>query len=354
MGLGVVSTHRRYSVSSGEHIRNSTSDLTDKRKRTMDETSLSRLGREAYRNGNFDLAASYYRKSLELQPDDYDLVNRLGSVLILQSKYAAAAQVYSDAITRLEKEKAGEVLGNMHISLAEVYMSQHRQEEAEAQIELAGKSGANLAALCEVRGRRYNAIGEYDKALFEYEEYNRFAPTENHGYLGMATAYECLEQYDLATQSLNSAKALTPDDYWVAIAFGNLAMTLKDYDCALSHYQLAREMNPKKPATIFSIGRAYLMMKDYANAKKMFSLALELRPNDTGSLYGFAQIEIIEGNARQAIALLKSAVLIDPSNHEYYALLIQTQVNSGKWLDAVRTALKSRKLALNQAHNIGQ
>lgn len=313
----------------------------------MDEVGLTELGREAYKKGDFDLAATYYRKALELQPYDYEIVNKLGSVFFLQSDFLAATKVYSDAIGKL-KGQEGEVLGNMHISLAEAYLNLHRLEEAEAQVEIAGQVGANPAMLCEARGRGYNARGEYDKALAAYEEYNRLVPEENYGYLGMAKAYEGLNQCDLAAQSLNAAKALTPDDYWVEIALGNLAMTLENYNTALNHYQTARELDSRKPAVIFSMAQAYLMLEDYDNAKQMFSYALERHPNDADSLYGLAQTELSAKNEQQAIVLLKSAILIDPSNHSYYTLLVQAQAGSGKLLDAFLTALKARKLLKRQ------
>ncbi len=306
----------------------------------MDAVSLRQSGREAYKKGEFDLATTYYRRALDLKPDDYELVNKLGSVLFLQSNFAAAAKVYSDAIARMnEQGEEGESLGNMHISLAEVYLNLHCLEDAKAQLEIADQTGATLAFLREAQGRGYNATGEYDKALVVYQEY---------GYLGIATAYQGLKQYSRATETLQIAKSLGGDDYWVEIALGNLAMTTENYADALNHYKLASELDARKPAVIFSMGRAYLMMEDYANARKSFSLALERRPNDVGSIHGLAQVEIVEGNVRQGIALLKSAIMIEPSNHSYYTLLVQAQATSGKWLDALRTSLQARKLFKSQ------
>ena len=315
----------------------------------MDEAALRQMSREAYEQGNFDLATSYYRQILEIRPYDYENIIKLGSVLILQSNFVTAVQVYGDAITKLETQnEKGKALGTMHVRLAEAYVSLHRLEEAQAQLEIAGRSGADPPVVSEARGRIHNIKGEYDKALAAYQEYIHFAPNENYGYLGIADAYKGLKRYDLALDSLKSAKAITPNDYWVEIALGNLAMVVENYGTALSHYKSAQVLDPRKPAVIFSMGRAYLMMKDYVNARKMFSLALERRPNSAHSMHGLAQVEIADGNTRQAIALLKSAILLNPANRSYYALLIQTQMTSGKVLDAWRTSFQARKRFVNQ------
>jgi len=311
----------------------------------MDNSASREMGQEAYKIGDYDLATFYYRQALKMHPEDYEMRVTLGSVLILQSNFDEAAKVYIDGATLLEKRgESNELLGNMHISLAEVYLRLHRFEESQAQLEIAGRTGANLAFLCEARGRGYNTRGEYDKAFIAYQEYINLTPTDQDGYLGLAEAHCGLKQYDLAAQSLSIAKSLAPDDYWVEIALGNLAMTLEDYKNALDHYKNAQDLDPHKPAVTFSIGRAYLMMQDYVSARKTFSLALERRPNDAGSLCGLAQAEIIEGNTRQAIALLKTAILIDPHDRSYYIMLYQAQKVAGKWFDAFRTDLQTRKL----------
>ena len=313
----------------------------------MNEDVLRNLSEEAYEQGDFDLAASYYRQLLEVQPHDYEVMADLGATLFLQSNFNAAAKVYSSAIIDLKDQgETGIVLGTMHIRLAETYLKLHRLEDAEVQLDLAAQTGASPTSLSEARGRGYNMRGEYEKALVEYKEYVRLAPTKNYGYLGMAKAYEGMKQYDLASHALEDAKTFTPADYWVEVARGNLAMTLQEYDNALSYYKAARELDPNKPAVTFSMGRAYLMIEDYSNARKMFSTTLASRPNDAASMHGLAQVEIIEGNTRQAIALLKSAVVTEPSNHSYHTLLVQAQVNSGRLLDALRTALQAKKLLM--------
>ena len=315
----------------------------------MDEATLRRLAEEADERGNYDLSTSYYRQLLKIQPYDYELMKELAVTLFLQSNFSAAAEVYHDAIAKLESQgKTGKRLGNMHISLAEAYLKLNKFEEAQNQLEIASKADATLSSLYDSWGGLYEAKGEYDKALTAYEEYTHVLPDDHDGYLKMARVHQKLKQYDLATELLKIAKMLGPGDYWVEIGLGNLAMAMEDYNTALIHYKAAQELDSRKPAVIFSMGRAYLMMKDYLNARKMFTLALERRPNNADSMHGLAQVEIAEGNTRQAIALLKSAILINPNNHSYYALLIQTQTTSGRMLEALRTSLKARKLFANR------
>ena len=315
----------------------------------MNEAELIDAGEEFYERGDFDRAVSSYKRALEANPNNYETVRNLGSTLYLQAKFNAAAEVYSNAITRLEdQDEVGEVLGNLHLSLGEVFVALNRLEEAQDQFARASQSGASELSLRESRGNGYLALRQFDEALNDFEKYIQLDPNSPDGYLGKARAYQGKEQHALAAEALRVAEAIAPDNYWVEVALGNLSTDMLDYRNALEHYQRASLLEPHSPAVQYNVGAAHLRVEEYAAAKRMFSHVLEQRPNDPKSLAGLALAEEGLGNERQAIVLFKSAIVADPSNVSYYVALSHVQVASGKILDAARTALRGRKVRLHQ------
>jgi len=315
----------------------------------VNEDSLIEAGKEARAQGDIILAASLYKQALEINPDSQKAVKRLGSTLYAQSDFNAAAEVYRSAIARLEdRNEVGEVLGNLHLSLGAVFVSLNRLEEAQEQIARASQAGADKILLSQSRGNVHLALEQFDAALIDFEAYTQLDPNSLDGYLGKAKAYQGKRQHDLAAEALRNAQTLAPDNHWVEVALGNLADDVADHPSALEHYQKALLLKPDSPTVRYNLGAAYLDLEQYAAAKQMFSEVLKQCPNDAQSMAGLARAEEGLGNGRQAIALFKSAIVADPSNISYYAALSHVQVASGKVLDAVRTALRGRKVRLHK------
>lgn len=315
----------------------------------MNEDSLTESGKAARAQGDLILAISLYKQALEADPGSPTAVKGLGSALYAQSEFDAAAEVYRRAISRMEAQsEAGEDLGNLHLSLGAALVELNRLEEAQEQLAKAVQLGADELLLHDSRGHGHLALKQYDEALADYNAYLRLTPSDPIGYIGKARAFRGKQEYDLSAEALGIARTLSPDNYRVEMALGNLAIDVADYRGALEHYEKASSLEPHIPAIRSNIGLAYLSLGEYPAAKQAFSDALEQSPNDLKSVVGLARAEEGLGNGRQAIALLKSAIVADPSNVSHYAALSSAQAASGKILDAVLTALRGRKVRLRQ------
>ena len=315
----------------------------------MSDDLLIEAGKEARAQGDFMLAASLYRQALQANPDNYIAVKRLDWTLVAQSEFNAAAEVYKSAISRLKKQnETGKTLGNLYLSLGETYLELDRLEEAQKLFAKASKFSAEPKLVFESRGNGYLAQKRFTEALGDFEKLIELDPNSSDGYLGKACVYQGKQQYELAAEALRTAETLSPNNHWVEVAWGNFSTKIGDYRDALEHYQKARLIKPYNLSVRYNLGTAYLRLGKYEAAKQTFVSLLEQRPNDPQSLVALAGAEEGLGNERQAIALLKSALLADPSNISYYVALSRVQVASGKVLDAIRTAFQGRKVRLQK------
>ena len=311
----------------------------------MHQLDLINKGETAFDRGEFDLAISFYRQAVALNPEDYELVIRLGSLLYHQFEFLSAEILYNQAITQINvQNKLGVPVGNLHLALGEVYLKLERLEEAEKQFTAASQFNADKAMLHTSLGNLHFAKGHYAKALVEYDEQINLDPTSLDGFLGKVRVFQQQKEYEKAANILSSVQILVPRNYNVEMALGNLASDVEDYSKALSHYMNAYQLAPLNPSVKYSIARIYLELEEFTKARVFFIDVLQKNPNDANAMYGLAMAEKSLGHNQEAITYLESAIIAQPFNASYYQLLFYAQLSSRKWLAAIRTALRARKL----------
>jgi tetratricopeptide (TPR) repeat protein len=83
---------------------------------------------------------------------------------------------------------------------------------------------------------------------------------------------------------------------------------------ALHAFEQAYHLNPHDPALHEAIGRLYYEQGNYRRAREYLQYAVHLAPRLGKAWYGLALVEEREGNSEQALALLRRALEIDPSD----------------------------------------
>jgi len=102
--------------------------------------------------------------------------------------------------------------------------------------------------------------------------------------------------------------------------------------------------SPSDPRGYVDLGHAYLARfgetEDpafYPKAEGAFDTALNLDPNDSSGLAGMAQLELSRHQFPHGLALAKRARRLNPSTVEYDGLIIDAQVELGRYGAAART-----------------
>ena len=143
------------------------------------------------------------------------------------------------------------------------------------------------------RGSTYTALGEYERALKDYDTAIELDPQDAAIYASRAYTYTALGEYERALKDHDTAIELDPQD---AAIYVNRAYTtytdLGEYERALKDYDTAIELDPQDAAIYVNRAYTYTILGEYERALKDYDTAIELDPDkqdiyaSRGVLYG--------------------------------------------------------------------
>ena len=183
-------------------------------------------------------------------------------------------------------------------------------------------SAENLAHTYNNRGRGYMGLGEYDRAISDYNKTAELDPTYIFAYGNRANVYIRLGEYDRALVDLNSAIEQDPHFASGYYARGNVYLFLAEFNRALADYNRGMELKPGDAIDYNNRGLAYRGVGNYEKAFKDLHKSIELDPNyalahrNLGSTYFFL------GQFDKAKESFESALAMDSSSQDaYYATI---------------------------------
>lgn len=133
-----------------------------------------------------------------------------------------------------------------------------------------------------------------------------------------------------ALQRLIEAKELSPTNADIYYQIGRAQTKLKNFQPAVAAYRKAITIDPKLSGANFNLGYILLQEHDFINAKEAFERVVELKPTYIGDAYVNLAVCFDGMNDRkQAIAMLREALKVDPNNQLAQKHLAKLTKNSG-------------------------
>lgn len=86
------------------------------------------------------------------------------------------------------------------------------------------------------------------------------------------------------------------------------------YKLSSDYYQEALKLNPKSPLINMALGRLEFTNKNNVKAKEYLIKAIQLKNNYTDAAFLLAQIEVVDGNIKNAIKLVEATSTLIPDN----------------------------------------
>lgn len=86
------------------------------------------------------------------------------------------------------------------------------------------------------------------------------------------------------------------------------------YNLSSDYYQEALKLNPKSPLINMALGRLEFTNKNNIKAKEYLIKAIQLKNNYTDAAFLLAQIEVVDGNIKNAIKLVEATSTLIPDN----------------------------------------
>lgn len=210
---------------------------------------------------------------------------RLLSVLIVVSAAAtgalaqAAAPDAGQTITPQEQQEISLCLGRGAAT------TEAQNATCDKLIKSGKYSGNNLAIAHYHRGLTFSLMNEVDKAILDYDESIKLAPTYTRAYLGRGNAHLLKKDFD---KSIADFSEVIKQDPKAAIGFNNRGFAHQakgEYDKAIADYTEALKLEPNANAALINRGDIHRVRKEYDRAIVDYNAALKLDARSAPALY---------------------------------------------------------------------
>jgi tetratricopeptide (TPR) repeat protein len=128
-------------------------------------------------------------------------------------------------------------------------------------------------------------------------------------------------QIDQAERQVDSALAVTPDDYKLLTAKGNIMIAHDDYASALGYFEKAVAQKSKDPEALYGAGISSLKTGENQKALDYFERGVKTGKRKTDFMYGKALAQKELGQLADADATIRKAISKDKENPKLHEAL---------------------------------
>jgi tetratricopeptide (TPR) repeat protein len=141
-------------------------------------------------------------------------------------------------------------------------------------------SGKKLAAFYSLRGITYHRLGEYQRAIEDYDEALRLAPNFAPIYLSRGISYRRLGEYRRAIEDYDEGLRLAPGEALAYVNRGIAYDDLGEHARAIEDYDEFLRLAPGDAAAYLQRGNAYGRLGEHRRAIEDYDEVLRLAPGD--------------------------------------------------------------------------
>ena len=256
--------------------------------------------------GKLDEAVACYRRALQLDPNDAEVHNNLGTAFKDQGKLDEAVACYRRAL-ELKPDYA-----EAHYNLGVAFRDQGKLDEAVACCRRALELKPDFAEAHNNLGIALNDQGKLDEAVACYRRALELKPdfAEAHNNLGVALNRQ--GSSDEAATCCRRALELKPD---FADAHCNLGIVLRvqgKLDEATASYRRAVELKPAHAAAHCNLGNTLEDQGNFDEAVACYHRALELQPDFAEAHNNLGNALKDRGKLDEALACYRRALELKP------------------------------------------
>ena len=254
---------------------------------------LKTLAVEAWIERNWDNSIDYYRRYIELQPNDLHSMQRLGYILMRNKKeYDQALQIFNNVL-QLDPEN------------------------------LSGRRGPNYNYI----GIAYQHKGNLPAALDAFEKHREFYPEKADPLNSLGAAYQYCGQYDKAIEYHTAAININPNFFYSYKDLGLVYLSLGRWREALVQFKRYMSALPTDPLNDAHLHMAAvnLIQENYAIAQYEIDQAGKNKNECIRSCWLEGLTALHEkndiGQAQKMIIDMETALKNDPAAHDDIAYM---------------------------------
>ncbi|VVH59756.1 hypothetical protein BAZOLSSOX_1017 [uncultured Gammaproteobacteria bacterium] len=206
-----------------------------------------------------------------------------------------------------DKSKAFHNRGNIYMSLGEYQKAINDYDQT---IALDPKNDNALSS----RGAAYFGLGEYQKAINDYDQAITLNPKDDNAFSNRGTAYTYLGEYQKAINDYDQAITLNPKNAKHFVNLGIIYANLSEHQKAIENYDQAIALDPKDDNAFGNRGTAYTYLGEYQKAINDYDQAITLNPKNAEVFVNRGITYARLGEHQKAIKDFNQAIKLDPKN----------------------------------------
>ena len=186
------------------------------------------------------------------------------------------------------------------------------------------------------RGSAYSYIGEYDKAIVDFNQAIKFKPDYAKAYYSRANAYRDKVDFDKAIADYTKVIELKPNYAEAYYNRGKLYVEDDMYDKAIADFSRAIKFEPKHADAYGYRGALHRDKGEYDRAIEDFSMQIKLQPDDTETYYDRGKVYGDKGEYGKAVEDFSKALKLHPEFTEAYVKRAVAYFRMGKFEFAIQ------------------
>ena len=284
--------------------------------------AADRLGRIFQKEGMYGKAIAYYSREAELEPSS-GLYGIIGLLYLRQEEYDKAVDFFEKALIMDRDFSAArtDALAAYHL-WASQRIEDGQVDEAISILSRALERFPLSRVINYDMGTAYDASGQYEKAIEQYEKALEIEPSFVAAKCNIASCINSLGAEQMRKKDWESAIELCDEalqwdpDFWEArrnLESATFGLGRKEHesgmlDEAIPHYMAVLDMNPKNLDAHSSLGYALHEKGLHKHALAQFQTALDIDPDFQNARTGLDTVKRQININRAKIAILLTAI----------------------------------------------
>jgi len=180
-----------------------------------------------------------------------------------------------------------------------------------------------------LNGELYYLNSQYAQAILEYQDALKHDSTSTTIYMQLGRSYLKLGKIESATELLQQAKKIDPDDREIRKLLAHLYLVSDNSQKSLQEYKYLYEQNPDDIDISYKYAGLLIKEKeDHKQVQKILKNVLAQDPDQLPALEELAKIQLEKGNIDSASTLFDRLIDLDPENERYLRIRARIAIGS--------------------------
>jgi tetratricopeptide (TPR) repeat protein len=279
--------------------------------------------------GQWEAAASEYRKILQIDPRSIAAFNALGALSVKQGKFKEGISFYDQAL----KINPREFGTNLNLGIAYIKIQDYKS--ATIPLEKAAKIAPTNFQALELLGVAQIGQDQYAKAIPPLQKALEIDPRDVSSRYLLIRSYLEASQFERALDGFQRLETLDPDSPWLRILRGQAYDGVGAYEKALEEFEAAKKQLPSDATARFSLGFMCWKLRRFSEAESELLETLRLDPHFTQAKYYLADTYLMDLKPELALPVLQDLVREMPKDYRARVDLAKALEKLGRYEEAV-------------------